>query len=102
MFDKGRADKWWAENSENLMELYNVKRQTLLHGLNEYCIPASSVNTMQSPDLCGIFSNRTTLPRDSGSELVEQEEPGVYITIRALPDGRRELRRIRFRLVVST
>ncbi|XP_075474895.1 protein Brevis radix-like 4 [Primulina tabacum] len=100
MFDKGKADKWWAENSENLMELYNVKRQTLLHGPNEYCIPASSDNSMQSPsstNLCGIFSTRTSLPHDSVSEWVEQDEPGVYITIRAIPDGRRELRRIRFR-----
>ncbi|XP_073279163.1 protein Brevis radix-like 4 [Primulina huaijiensis] len=102
MFDKGKADKWWAENSENLMELYNVKRQTLLHGPNEYCTtPVSSDNSMQSPsssNLCGIFSTtRTSLPHDSVSEWVEQDEPGVYVTIRAIPDGRRELRRIRFR-----
>lgn len=94
MFDRGKADKWWAENSENLMELYNVKRQTLLHGPNEYCTPDTS---MQSPSSSGIFSTGTTLPCDSRSELVEQDEPGVYITIRALADGRRELRRIRFR-----
>ncbi|KAL3625356.1 hypothetical protein CASFOL_030810 [Castilleja foliolosa] len=30
------------------------------------------------------------------SEWVEEDEPGVYITIRALPDGKRELRRVRF------
>lgn len=34
---------------------------------------------------------------DMESEWVEQDEPGVYITIRALPDGTRELRRVRFR-----
>ncbi|KAK6147633.1 hypothetical protein DH2020_018545 [Rehmannia glutinosa] len=33
---------------------------------------------------------------DLENEWVEQDEPGVYITIRALPDGRRELRRVRF------
>jgi hypothetical protein len=33
------------------------------------------------------------------TEWVEQDEPGVYITIRALPGGSRELRRVRFRSV---
>lgn len=35
---------------------------------------------------------------DMETEWVEQDEPGVYITIRALPGGTRELRRVRFRL----
>ncbi|KAH6761638.1 BREVIS RADIX-like 4 [Perilla frutescens var. hirtella] len=30
------------------------------------------------------------------TEWVEEDEPGVYITIRALPHGRRELKRVRF------
>lgn len=34
---------------------------------------------------------------DMETEWVEQDEPGVYITIRALPGGTRELRRVRFR-----
>lgn len=34
---------------------------------------------------------------DIETEWVEQDEPGVYITIRALPGGTRELRRVRFR-----
>ncbi|XP_057770989.1 protein Brevis radix-like 2 isoform X2 [Salvia miltiorrhiza] len=33
---------------------------------------------------------------DLETEWVEQDEPGVYITIRALPGGARELRRVRF------
>ena len=31
------------------------------------------------------------------SEWVEQDEPGVYITLTALPGGARDLRRVRFR-----
>lgn len=31
------------------------------------------------------------------SEWVEEDEPGVYITIRLLTDGTKELRRVRFR-----
>lgn len=34
---------------------------------------------------------------DLETEWIEEDEPGVYITIRALPGGSRELRRIRFR-----
>lgn len=34
---------------------------------------------------------------DMEAEWVEQDEPGVYITIRQLADGTRELRRVRFR-----
>lgn len=34
---------------------------------------------------------------DLETEWVEQDEPGVYITIRIHPDGTRELRRVRFR-----
>lgn len=35
---------------------------------------------------------------DIDSEWIEEDEPGVYITIRQLVDGTRELRRVRFRL----
>lgn len=38
---------------------------------------------------------------DMESEWVEQDEPGVYITIRQLTDGTRELRRVRFRYIIS-
>lgn len=34
---------------------------------------------------------------DMETEWVEEDEPGVYITIRATPNGPRELRRVRFR-----
>lgn len=31
------------------------------------------------------------------AEWIEQDEPGVYITLVALPDGTRDLKRVRFR-----
>lgn len=37
---------------------------------------------------------------DLDTEWVEQDQPGVYITIRALPGGKRELRRVRFRYII--
>lgn len=33
---------------------------------------------------------------DMDTEWIQEDEPGVYITIRQLPDGTRELRRVRF------
>jgi len=51
-------------------------------------------------------SRTTTSSRDERSmsnasdletEWIEQDEPGVYITIRQLADGTKELRRVRFR-----
>lgn len=60
----------------------------------------ASIRTSSSPEeadrsdeLSVSFSNAS----DQETEWVEQDEPGVYITIRALPNGIRELRRVRFR-----
>lgn len=48
-------------------------------------------------------SSRASISISNASDLdvtewVENDEPGVYITIRELADGTRELRRVRFRL----
>lgn len=40
-----------------------------------------------------FFSNAVGIE----SEWIEQVEPGVFVTIRRLPDGNKELRRVRFR-----
>ncbi|XP_073290454.1 protein Brevis radix-like 4 [Primulina huaijiensis] len=177
-FNKWQAQRWWTENCEKVMELYNVQR------LNRQAFPlpttprsedgssSSKIESIQnSPvtpplgreplprtffrqvgngisysssdsidhqsthsrsnyDSCGVSSTpklssisgaktetssmdasiRTSSSRDADrsgeisisnvsdleSEWVEQDEPGVYITIRPLPDGKRELRRVRF------
>ncbi|CAI0473259.1 unnamed protein product [Linum tenue] len=67
MFNKSQAQRWWAENYEKVMGLYNVQR------FDQEAVPLP------------------TPPRPE-----DEDEPGVYITIRALTDGNRELRRIRF------
>lgn len=163
MFNKWQAQRWWAENSEKILELYNVQRLNL-QGCPLPTTPRSEDDTSskmesvenspvtpplgreplprtfyrptgmgkgysssESMDLnsthsCAKLSSisaaktetssmRTSSSRDADrsgeisisnasdleSEWVEQDEAGVYITIRALPDGRRELRRVRFR-----
>ncbi|KAG9452864.1 hypothetical protein H6P81_005768 [Aristolochia fimbriata] len=165
MFNKWQAQRWWGENYDRIMELYNVQRfsrQALptpprsedeRDSLHSYSRIGSARESPATPPLSkerlqrnqfrggggkGYFppepteygqyqstmpsissmgakgetssidaSRTTTSSRDENSvsisnasdqetEWVEQDEPGVYITIRALPDGTRELRRVRF------
>lgn len=54
---------------------------------------ASRTTTSSRDEASVSISNAS----DMETEWVEQDEPGVYITIRQLADGTRELRRVRFR-----
>ncbi|KAA8525129.1 hypothetical protein F0562_007007 [Nyssa sinensis] len=166
MFNKWQAQRWWGENYDRIMELYNVQRfnQQALHtpprsederdssfsrfGSARESPMTSSLNKEWTPrnyykpsgskgyfpsDPSDQFGNQhynagssaygtggpkgerpsvdasrtTTSSRDEASvsisnasdlesEWVEEDEPGVYITIRQLADGTRELRRVRF------
>ncbi|KAL6846227.1 hypothetical protein ACP4OV_023675 [Aristida adscensionis] len=186
MFNKWQAQRWWAENYDKVMELYNVQRfnqtvplpntpksedeiskedspvtpplekerlprtfqrpmsgggamgysssDSLEHQSNHYCdghhhhhhghqccdsvglasTPKlssisgaktetssmdASMRTSSSPeevDRSGELSVSISNASDQEREWVEEDEPGVYITIRALPGGIRELRRVRF------
>ncbi|GMH28785.1 hypothetical protein Nepgr_030628 [Nepenthes gracilis] len=165
MFNKWQAQRWWGENYDRIMELYNVQRfnQQALNTPSRsedepqrdssYSRLGSARESPMTPSLnkdwtprdhhkpsarkgyfppetseqvgsqfynagtsaCGpktetssIDASRTTTSsRDDASvsvsnasdmetEWVEQDEPGVYITIRQLADGTRELRRMRF------
>lgn len=173
-FNKWQAQRWWAENYEKVMELYNVQRlnrqafplptpaksedesskigsiqdSPVTPPLSREPLPRTlyrpagmgysssdsldqqSTHTRHNYDSCGAVSTpklssisgaktetssmdasmRTSSSRDADrsgdisisnasdmeTEWVEQDEPGVYITIRALADGRRELKRVRF------
>ncbi|KAG0492372.1 hypothetical protein HPP92_005770 [Vanilla planifolia] len=53
-------------------------------------------SSFQGPDCSGEFAPSPSFASDQERELVEEDEPGVYITICVLPGGYRELRRIRF------
>lgn len=174
LFNKWQAQRWWAENYDKVMELYNVQRfnqqavplptpprsedensriesaraSPMTPPLSKERLPRhfqrpggmgySSSDSldhhpMQShhcydtsglastPKLSSISGAKTETSSIDGSartsssregdrsgelsvsnasdmegEWVEQDEPGVYITIRALPSGGRELRRVRF------
>ncbi|CBI37411.3 unnamed protein product, partial [Vitis vinifera] len=139
MFNKWQAQRWWGENYDRIMELYNVQRfnRQALHtpprsederdssysrmgsarespmtpSLNKEWIPRNYYKPSGSGprgETSSMDASRTTTSsRDEASvsisnasdmetEWVEQDEPGVYITIRQLADGTRELRRVRF------
>ncbi|KAG9151059.1 hypothetical protein Leryth_002642 [Lithospermum erythrorhizon] len=186
MYNKFQAQRWWAENYERVMELYNVQRlnrqafplpttarsedesskrgsvqnspvtppltkERLPRALtrpvaysssdsldhqsvassrfnNTNCDSSSSILGASTPKISSLSGTAKTITTEASSldadtsmdtgssreyadrsgelsisnasdletEWVEQDEPGVYITIRALPDGRRELRRVRF------
>ncbi|KAG5248750.1 protein Brevis radix [Salix suchowensis] len=173
MFNKWQAQRWWAENYDKVMELYNVRQfnhqsvplPTSPRSEDESSKPGSAKDSPMTPALgkerprnfhhpsgmgyspsdsldhqpmqshqnfesAGLASTpklsniagaktetssidgsvRTSMSRESDrseelsisnasdmeTEWVEQDEPGVYITIRALPGGTRELRRVRF------
>ncbi|KAI9083879.1 hypothetical protein K1719_034137 [Acacia pycnantha] len=151
MFDKWQAQRWWGENYDRIMELYNVQRfnrqiNTPTRSEDEQRDSSySRLGSARDSPMCSSLnkewtqrnypktpgnrghhpyelsdqgggshfqggssfeaSRTTTSSRDEPSisngsdmeaEWVEQDEPGVYITIRQLTDGTRELRRVRF------
>ncbi|KAG6772028.1 protein Brevis radix-like 4 [Populus alba x Populus x berolinensis] len=176
MFNKWQAQRWWAENYDRIMELYNVQRfnrqafplptpprsedesskmesaedSPVTPPLNRERLPRNlyrptgmgmgysssdsldhhplqarhycdSIGFTSTPKLSSISGAKTETSSmdasirssssreadrsgelsisnasDMETEWVEQDEPGVYITIRALPGGKRELRRVRF------
>ncbi|CAL4928460.1 unnamed protein product [Urochloa decumbens] len=153
MYDKWQAQKWWGDNNERIMELYNVRRQVLptpddggdresfysqsqvgmgmgspaatpppaaarqqqqQHSFRPMSPPPpSSSNPSErawlrqnaaagkSPAASESSRDRDDVSISNASEMevtewIIQDEPGVYITVRELPDGTRELRRVRF------
>ncbi|CAM8936277.1 unnamed protein product [Rhodiola kirilowii] len=172
-FDKTRAQRWWTDNFDRVMELYNVQRldrqafplptpprsdnenakiesgheTPATPPLNRECPPRafhrqmgtltgysssdsleqssvqshrfrdsaslvptpkqSSISAVKT-DMSSVDASKTTSSsrEDSlsvsnasdieESEWVEEDEPGVYITITALPNGLKELKRVRF------
>lgn len=141
MFDKSQAQRWWSENFDRIMELYNVQKfnqhalnspgrsecgrdstYSRLGSVRESPRMTSSMNRDWGPRYSNYYnggssayprgseveaSRDTTASRDEDSvsisnasevegEWIEEDEPGVYITIRQLVDGTRELRRVRF------
>ncbi|XP_073042767.1 protein Brevis radix-like 1 isoform X1 [Primulina eburnea] len=150
MFNKWEAQRWWAENYDRIMELYNVQKfnqqacntpgrsedgrdstysrlglamesprmtpsvnkewtpryhphggsQHYNHGSSAYHDAGTKSETMEASRMTTSSRDEASISvsnaSDIESEWIEEDEPGVYITIRQFPDGTRELRRLRF------
>ncbi|VAH36170.1 unnamed protein product [Triticum turgidum subsp. durum] len=165
MFNKWKAQRWWGENYDRIVELYNVQTfsgtqqggSTPTSSVDDSLLrdssysrggstrdspvvmmpppPPSSTRAAYYPSAAAVPdpsdhvwahhfnmlnsaaagghssydpSRATTSSRDEASvsisnvsdmeatEWIEQDEPGVCLTIRELGDGTRELRRVRF------
>ncbi|KAJ1440975.1 hypothetical protein SESBI_01653 [Sesbania bispinosa] len=122
MFDRNQAQAWWGDNYDRIMELYNVQSfnqnaistsqrfedeqrthyyQSSASGitldnigggenLNEGGPSNEAARTSNSSIQETEFNNGI----DNDSEWVEQDQPGVLITIRVLPNGTKEIHRV--------
>ncbi|KAL3652785.1 hypothetical protein CASFOL_002466 [Castilleja foliolosa] len=116
MFNKWQAQRWWGQNYDRIVELYNVQRfsQQAPNITGKTEDGRDSTYSRESPRYKPTEGNLGNQNYGSGSrtrteasvsvsneseielEWIEEDEDGVYITIRQLVDGTRELRRVRF------
>lgn len=80
-------------STPKVSNISGAKTETETSSMDASMMTSSSRDADRSGDLS--ISNASDLE----AEWVEEDEPGVYITIRALPGGTRELKRVRFRLL---
>lgn len=77
-------------STPKVSNISGAKTETETSSMDASMMTSSSRDADRSGDLS--ISNASDLE----AEWVEEDEPGVYITIRALPGGTRELKRVRF------
>ncbi|CAK9218361.1 unnamed protein product [Sphagnum jensenii] len=95
IFSKKEAESWWTENGNRVRAIYNVP--PFQHTVTNDRI-SSSEDEVQIHHALKILHNNhenTCDERDENS-WVEEDVPGVYLTLVNLPGGRRDLKRVRF------
>lgn len=84
-------------------------QEPVSNGSNNHSLPNGTVNggnrSVQSKQGHTEATTRNGSRTKEGesrndNEWVEQDEPGVYITLTSLPGGAKDLKRVRFRFVV--
>jgi hypothetical protein len=98
-----RQDRYLGHQCCDSVGLASTPKLSSISGAKTETSIDASVRTSSSPeevDRSGELSASVSNASDQEREWVEEDEPGVYITIRALPGGIRELRRVRFRFAV--
>lgn len=71
------------------------------NGLSNCSSQISSHLGVEHSEATGSYKKRTEAEPSNGTEWVEQDEPGVYITLMSLPGGVKDLKRVRFRYVIN-
>ncbi|PNX92141.1 hypothetical protein L195_g016333 [Trifolium pratense] len=86
----------WFNDSAERNQYYNPARFTMGQGSSSQQQIHAAGSSMEASRTSSkdelSFSNASEIE----SEWLEQVEPGVFVTIRQLPDGSKEIRRIRF------
>lgn len=85
------------------LESNGLNTQLLSNGSSTTSNRSSGHNKQAHPEAMARNGSRTK-ESDSRSEneWVEQDEPGVYITLTSLPGGAKDLKRVRFRYAVPS
>lgn len=96
-------DKLHGPASGLELESNGVNNQLLPNGSSTNSNRSSGHNKQGHSEAAARNGGRT---REGDSrnenEWVEQDEPGVYITLTSLPGGAKDLKRVRFRYVLSS
>lgn len=71
------------------------------HQLQNACTDARITTSSSRDEAASTASVGNGSDINDATEWVEQDEPGVFVTIRQLADGTRDLRRVRFRHVLA-
>ncbi|KAJ3689906.1 hypothetical protein LUZ61_019070 [Rhynchospora tenuis] len=107
LFDAWQAEIWWRENFEKIVGLYSIseissaqtpspsdqenqygtEESAEILGQGNSCDQWSGSRDDGSVEISEIESDR----EETAAEWEVEDEPGVYITLRSLPDGSREL-----------
>ncbi|MQL79453.1 hypothetical protein Taro_011897 [Colocasia esculenta] len=115
MFDASEAQKWWIDNYERILNLYSVRRRDASPVQSDDETPGTSVQesshtqTTNNSDYNSAVSSSTSHAHHKTSaggheervaitgklvEWVVEDQPGVFITIRSLSDGTKQIRRV--------
>lgn len=94
------SDSQFISNGSTSYLLQNGLNKQLLNGESTTSDHSSSHNRLGYLESTTRNENRTKeSDSQNDTEGVEQDEPGVYITLTSLPGGVKDLKRVRFRYV---
>ncbi|KAJ3681814.1 hypothetical protein LUZ60_014387 [Juncus effusus] len=108
-FDTWAAESWWRENWDRLVGLYTISQisslQTPYPSDQEYQFEESGETSgmnscdhqsgSKGEDFMAISETETEIEGQvAAADWVVEDEPGVFLTLRLLPDGFRELVRV--------